>query len=156
MTDRAQQELPGGVIRHESGLIADMEDAARKWATERGLVIKADVFCRSCDPGRKLAYESGGAVLKTHTGALELCWSCLPVPGTPLANWEYWYGGGTGERCIRCEKPLARGGCHSRSGSFCWDCDRVPEDEERAYLLRLRDEPDAKPPWAGDRVDKKG
>ncbi len=152
MTERAQQELPGGVIRHESGLIADMEDAARKWATERGLVIKEHgVTCDSCDQSRVDGwvdtYDGGGAIL----GIRELCWSCLPVPGSPLASWEYWWTGSLREEaCVRCEKPL-RGGSFFRGGPLCWNCDRPSDEELRAYLLRLRDEPDAKPPWAGDR-----
>lgn len=124
-------------------------DAARKWAAKRSLPAwpATVVQCRCCDS------TIGGVVLGPFR---ELCWDCLPVPGSPVRAWEHWQtdadgGGATWDAtCIRCERVMS-GGLWCRGGPFCWTCGKPPEDEYAAWLLALREKPETPAPWAGDR-----
>lgn len=128
-----------------------MIEAAKAWAAARELVLwrRGEKQCRSCDAW------SGGAVLDTHCGALSLCWECLPVPGSPLANWEHWAPAGLAgmpEACVVCGTPMellnGKGGSWMRGGPFCWTCPRPDAAAVDAWLLALRTAPTLQPPWA--------
>lgn len=129
------------------------------WAKESGLMLwgPAERICRSCDCNHEPFHEyDGGAILDTSYGVLELCWECLPVPGSPLANWEHWcppeLSLARGAVCILCGVAIGgdrgTGGSWMRGGPFCWSCPRVPDAEMEAWLLALRDAPTLRPPWA--------
>lgn len=83
----------------------------------------------------------------------ELCWDCLPVPGSPIHDWERWRDSTAAlgdAHCIRCER-VDVGGVWCRGGPFCWDCGRPPVEVYDAWLLALREAPETPAPWAGDR-----
>lgn len=120
-------------------------NAARQWAAARSLPRwpSPGIFqCRDCEA------TIGGAVIGPFR---ELCWDCLPVPGSPLHNWEWWReSDDKREACMRCERP-DQGGVWCRGGPFCWDCGKPPRKEYEAWLLAIREAPEMAPPWAGDR-----
>lgn len=121
---------------------------ARAWAASKGFATweKGADYCRTCDK------TIGGAVL----GKCRIfCWDCLPFPGAPVRDHEYWCSDAEAEvkDCIRCGAILNDhgGGSFSRGGPFCWDCPRVDTPIMDAWLIAIRETPDLAPPWAGDR-----
>lgn len=131
---------------------------ARAWAEARGLKTwaKGEDSCGDSHPEAPvLGCSIGGVNIPRNVPLrpLVLCWDCCPYPDAPVCNHESWCS--DAERgnppCIRCLRQ-GRGGTYFRGGPFCWDCGSPPKDVYEAWLLRLRTEPDAAPPWRGDKA----